>query len=208
MRPRQRHEVRRRRQPTGELDDRRPDAVVTAGAHLFDDVDLVERRQQPRHRALGEVAAVRDLGDAGRPGRQATQHGERALDRLHRPHASTVPHRGTVPQYDPGVAMEGPVDSTAVSPTRHAVAGVGDVVAVRRPVPAADGRRDDRHADRRAGRARRTSPTSRSAPSSPPTTPASSSARGSRSRSSATSATSACTPRSRRCWRQRSSPPV
>ena len=77
--------------------------------------------------------------------------------------------------------MEGPSRATAVSPSGMRVAGVGDLVAVRRPVPAADRRRDDRHPDRGAGRARRLRRHSRSAPSPPPTTPASSSARGSRS---------------------------
>ena len=60
------------------------DAVVAAGFDLLDHAELFERRQQPRHRALGQLDAVGELGDARRAARQAAQHGEGSLDRLDR----------------------------------------------------------------------------------------------------------------------------
>ena len=65
--------------------------VGAAVAGLLDGLQAFERRQQPGHRALRQVGAGRQLGHAGRAGREGAQDGDRPLDRLDAAHA--VPAR-------------------------------------------------------------------------------------------------------------------
>ena len=68
---------------SGDLDHPGTDAIVAARLDLLDHAQIFERRQHPRHRALRQADPIGDVGDAGWSARQAAQHGECSLDRLH-----------------------------------------------------------------------------------------------------------------------------
>ena len=84
MRPHRRDQRATRKHRGGDLDHPATDSVAAARLHLLDHAELLERRQHPRHGALGQVDPIGDVGDARRPARQAAQHGERPLDGLNR----------------------------------------------------------------------------------------------------------------------------
>ena len=86
LRPGGGHDAAARQRRRRQVQQPVADAVVVAG--LLDGAELLHRREQAGHGALGEGDPVGHLGDPGRSARQVPQDGERPLDGLHSRHAA------------------------------------------------------------------------------------------------------------------------